>query len=130
MFLQKNVIIGRMPIMLRSCCCVLYGKDEAQLAELGLYPHTLMFSCFLPLLLCSYFYVLLLLVYDCFFPCCCSLQVSAPLILEDILSSKGQRRCYSDSHISMLSNVGDKLESTSMENFENCCWNCWIYYCW
>ncbi|KAB1200829.1 DNA-directed RNA polymerase III subunit RPC2 [Morella rubra] len=32
---KKNVIIGRMPIMLRSCCCVLYGKDEAQLAELG-----------------------------------------------------------------------------------------------
>ncbi|KAB1200828.1 DNA-directed RNA polymerase III subunit RPC2 [Morella rubra] len=27
-----------MPIMLRSCCCVLYGKDEAQLAELGECP--------------------------------------------------------------------------------------------
>ncbi|THG18815.1 hypothetical protein TEA_001204 [Camellia sinensis var. sinensis] len=24
---KNNVIIGRMPIMLRSCCCVLHGKD-------------------------------------------------------------------------------------------------------
>ncbi|XP_047315240.1 DNA-directed RNA polymerase III subunit 2 [Impatiens glandulifera] len=31
-------IIGRMPIMLRSSCCVLYGKDEAELAKLGECP--------------------------------------------------------------------------------------------
>ncbi|XP_060177518.1 DNA-directed RNA polymerase III subunit 2-like [Lycium barbarum] len=34
----RKVIIGRMPIMLRSCCCVLYGKDEEQLAKLGECP--------------------------------------------------------------------------------------------
>ncbi|CAL5422122.1 unnamed protein product [Camellia sinensis] len=32
---KNNVIIGRMPIMLRSCCCVLHGKDGAELARLG-----------------------------------------------------------------------------------------------
>ncbi|WVZ14255.1 hypothetical protein V8G54_011821 [Vigna mungo] len=32
---RLNVEIGRMPIMLRSCCCVLYGRDEAELAKLG-----------------------------------------------------------------------------------------------
>lgn len=36
-FSQANVVIGRMPIMLRSCCCVLYGKDETELAQDGLY---------------------------------------------------------------------------------------------
>ncbi|KAG2668949.1 hypothetical protein I3760_14G012400 [Carya illinoinensis] len=37
--LEKNeVVIGRMPIMLRSCRCVLYGKDEADLARLGECP--------------------------------------------------------------------------------------------
>lgn len=36
-FSQNGVVIGRIPIMLRSCCCVLYGKDEAELAKLGLY---------------------------------------------------------------------------------------------
>ncbi|KAK9282832.1 hypothetical protein L1049_011055 [Liquidambar formosana] len=36
---QKNdVVIGRMPIMLRSCHCVLHGKDEAELARLGECP--------------------------------------------------------------------------------------------
>ncbi|KAF4377928.1 hypothetical protein F8388_018529 [Cannabis sativa] len=35
---KNDVIIGRMPIMLRSCCCVLYGKDEAELAKLGECP--------------------------------------------------------------------------------------------
>ncbi|PHT63382.1 hypothetical protein T459_32746 [Capsicum annuum] len=35
---EKGVIIGRMPIMLRSCSCVLYGKDEEQLAKLGECP--------------------------------------------------------------------------------------------
>ncbi|GAV62441.1 RNA_pol_Rpb2_6 domain-containing protein/RNA_pol_Rpb2_2 domain-containing protein/RNA_pol_Rpb2_1 domain-containing protein/RNA_pol_Rpb2_3 domain-containing protein/RNA_pol_Rpb2_4 domain-containing protein/RNA_pol_Rpb2_5 domain-containing protein, partial [Cephalotus follicularis] len=35
---KENVLIGRMPIMLRSCCCVLYGKDEAELAKLGECP--------------------------------------------------------------------------------------------
>ena len=34
---QTNVVIGRMPIMLRSSCCVLYGRDEAELAKLGSY---------------------------------------------------------------------------------------------
>ncbi|CAJ1951538.1 unnamed protein product [Sphenostylis stenocarpa] len=33
-----GVEIGRMPIMLRSCCCVLYGRDEAELAKLGECP--------------------------------------------------------------------------------------------
>ncbi|KAL5178556.1 DNA-directed RNA polymerase III subunit 2 [Glycine soja] len=33
-----RVEIGRMPIMLRSCCCVLHGKDEAELAKLGECP--------------------------------------------------------------------------------------------
>ncbi|XP_031272883.1 DNA-directed RNA polymerase III subunit 2 [Pistacia vera] len=37
--MEKNdVVIGRMPIMLRSCCCVLYGKDEAELSRLGECP--------------------------------------------------------------------------------------------
>ncbi|XP_012459628.1 DNA-directed RNA polymerase III subunit 2 [Gossypium raimondii] len=37
--LEKNdLVIGRMPIMLRSCCCVLQGKDEAELARLGECP--------------------------------------------------------------------------------------------
>ncbi|XP_039049458.1 DNA-directed RNA polymerase III subunit 2 [Hibiscus syriacus] len=35
---KNNLVIGRMPIMLRSCCCVLYGKDEAELARLGECP--------------------------------------------------------------------------------------------
>ncbi|KAK4795697.1 hypothetical protein SAY86_028023 [Trapa natans] len=35
---KNDVTIGRMPIMLRSCCCVLYGKDEAELARLGECP--------------------------------------------------------------------------------------------
>lgn len=35
---KKKVIIGRMPIMLRSTCCVLYGKDEEELARLGECP--------------------------------------------------------------------------------------------
>ncbi|KVH97879.1 DNA-directed RNA polymerase, subunit 2 [Cynara cardunculus var. scolymus] len=34
---KKDVVIGRMPIMLRSSSCVLYGKDEDELAKLGLY---------------------------------------------------------------------------------------------
>ena len=32
---QKNVLIGYMPIMLRSYTCVLHGRDEAELARLG-----------------------------------------------------------------------------------------------
>ncbi|KAM0935649.1 putative DNA-directed RNA polymerase [Dioscorea sansibarensis] len=36
--LQMRVIIGRMPIMLRSSHCVLTGKDEAELAKLGECP--------------------------------------------------------------------------------------------
>ncbi|TXG71432.1 hypothetical protein EZV62_000011 [Acer yangbiense] len=35
---RKDVTIGRMPIMLRSCCCILYGKDEAELARIGECP--------------------------------------------------------------------------------------------
>ncbi|KAL6518573.1 DNA-directed RNA polymerase III subunit 2 [Orobanche gracilis] len=35
---DKDVLIGRMPIMLRSCCCVLYGKDEQELAKYGECP--------------------------------------------------------------------------------------------
>nr|VDC69007.1 unnamed protein product [Brassica rapa] len=35
---KDNVIIGRMPIMLRSCRCVLHGKDEEELARLGECP--------------------------------------------------------------------------------------------
>ncbi|KAK7363984.1 hypothetical protein VNO80_12283 [Phaseolus coccineus] len=35
---RLNVEIGRMPIMLRSCCCVLYGRDQAELAKLGECP--------------------------------------------------------------------------------------------
>ncbi|CAA0827404.1 nuclear RNA polymerase C2 [Striga hermonthica] len=35
---KKDVIIGRMPIMLRSCRCILYGKDEEELARLGECP--------------------------------------------------------------------------------------------
>ncbi|KAI8532058.1 hypothetical protein RHMOL_Rhmol11G0183900 [Rhododendron molle] len=33
---KKNVFIGQMPIMLRSCCCVLHRKDEAELARLDI----------------------------------------------------------------------------------------------
>ncbi|XP_020576393.1 DNA-directed RNA polymerase III subunit 2 isoform X2 [Phalaenopsis equestris] len=35
---KKDLIIGRMPIMLRSSSCVLSGKDEAELAKLGECP--------------------------------------------------------------------------------------------
>ncbi|KAM7262515.1 hypothetical protein ACFE04_000198 [Oxalis oulophora] len=35
---KTDVFIGRLPIMLRSCICVLYGKDEAELAKLGECP--------------------------------------------------------------------------------------------
>ncbi|KAJ8421826.1 hypothetical protein Cgig2_031344 [Carnegiea gigantea] len=35
---KKDVIIGRMPVMLRSRCCILYGKDETELAKLGECP--------------------------------------------------------------------------------------------
>lgn len=35
---KNNVVIGRLPIMLRSCFCVLYQKDEAALAKLGECP--------------------------------------------------------------------------------------------
>lgn len=35
---RPGVVIGSMPIMLRSCCCVLYGRDEAELAKLGECP--------------------------------------------------------------------------------------------
>ncbi|XP_010536382.1 PREDICTED: DNA-directed RNA polymerase III subunit 2 [Tarenaya hassleriana] len=35
---RDNVMIGRMPIMLRSQRCVLYGKDEQELARLGECP--------------------------------------------------------------------------------------------
>ncbi|WOH04390.1 hypothetical protein DCAR_0623799 [Daucus carota subsp. sativus] len=36
--MKNDVIIGKMPIMLRSCCCLLYGKDEEELARLGECP--------------------------------------------------------------------------------------------
>jgi hypothetical protein len=35
-FMQGALVIGRMPLMLRSCRCVLSGKNEAQLAKAGL----------------------------------------------------------------------------------------------
>ncbi|CAH1448175.1 unnamed protein product [Lactuca virosa] len=35
---KKEVIIGRMPIMLKSSKCVLYGKDEDELAKVGECP--------------------------------------------------------------------------------------------
>ncbi|PNY03661.1 DNA-directed RNA polymerase iii subunit rpc2-like protein [Trifolium pratense] len=35
---ENNVKIGRLPIMLRSSCCLLYKKDEKKLAELGECP--------------------------------------------------------------------------------------------
>ncbi|KAI7755167.1 hypothetical protein M8C21_026037 [Ambrosia artemisiifolia] len=35
---KKEVVIGRMPIMLRSLSCVLHGKDEDELAKLGECP--------------------------------------------------------------------------------------------
>ena len=39
---QGGLVIGRIPIMLRSCRCVLTGKTESQLAELGM--HSLNYS--------------------------------------------------------------------------------------
>jgi hypothetical protein len=47
-FLQNDVNIGRMPTMLRSCCCVLYGQDEAELPKLGLFAQDLNTRLFLP----------------------------------------------------------------------------------
>eukprot|EP01018_Ginkgo_biloba_P019468 Gb_05261 [translate_table: standard] len=35
---QGSITIGRLPIMLRSCRCVLNGKTEAELAKLGECP--------------------------------------------------------------------------------------------
>lgn len=75
---QDNVTIGRMPIMLRSCRCVLHGKDEEELARLGLY-FTFISSL-------AYFCYITFIVF------CFGFQVSAHLILEDILSSKEPRR--------------------------------------
>nr|GFA45767.1 hypothetical protein [Tanacetum cinerariifolium] len=31
---ESNVVIGRLPIMLRSCRCILYEEDEVELANL------------------------------------------------------------------------------------------------
>jgi hypothetical protein len=45
--------------------------------------------------------------------------VSVPLILEDILLSKGQRRCYSDSHITVLSNNGENIKNIMKRKVEN-----------
>lgn len=59
-FFQNKVVIGRMPIMLRSCCCVLYNRDEAELAKLGSYDT---FDCFINLLHFSFFYKILPLVF-------------------------------------------------------------------
>ncbi|XP_038970823.1 DNA-directed RNA polymerase III subunit 2 isoform X1 [Phoenix dactylifera] len=36
--IKRGLVIGRLPIMLRSCRCVLSGKDEAELAKLGECP--------------------------------------------------------------------------------------------
>ncbi|XP_058743797.1 DNA-directed RNA polymerase III subunit 2-like [Vicia villosa] len=36
--IKKGIMIGKMPIMLRSSCCVLYNRDEAELARLGECP--------------------------------------------------------------------------------------------
>ncbi|KAI3741434.1 hypothetical protein L1987_59106 [Smallanthus sonchifolius] len=38
MMMKKEVVIGRMPVMLRSLSCVLHGKDEDELAKLGECP--------------------------------------------------------------------------------------------
>ncbi|XP_076957461.1 DNA-directed RNA polymerase III subunit 2-like [Bidens hawaiensis] len=38
MLMKRDVVIGRMPIMLRSLSCVLHGKDEDELARLGECP--------------------------------------------------------------------------------------------
>lgn len=43
---QDNVIIGKMPIMLRSCRCILHGKDEEELARLGWYLYPFFKHCF------------------------------------------------------------------------------------
>lgn len=48
-YFQNDVVIGRMPIMLRSSCCVLYGKDEDELARLGWCACFETFSCLAPL---------------------------------------------------------------------------------
>jgi hypothetical protein len=45
--------------------------------------------------------------------------VSVPLILEDILLSKGQRRCYSDSPITMLSNIGENIKKIITRKADN-----------
>ncbi|KAJ0100856.1 hypothetical protein Patl1_05663 [Pistacia atlantica] len=37
--MEKNdIIIGRMPVMLQSCFCVLHGKDLTELSRLGECP--------------------------------------------------------------------------------------------
>ena len=36
---RQNVVIGRMPIMLRSCKCVLTDKSRGELAELKECPY-------------------------------------------------------------------------------------------
>ncbi|XP_074347790.1 DNA-directed RNA polymerase III subunit 2-like [Apium graveolens] len=35
---KSDVVVGKLPVMLRSCCCVLHGKDEEELARLGECP--------------------------------------------------------------------------------------------
>ncbi|KAL8555575.1 hypothetical protein ACS0TY_003395 [Phlomoides rotata] len=36
--MKKGVLIGRMPIMLKSCRCILHGKDDGELARYGECP--------------------------------------------------------------------------------------------
>ena len=44
--------------------------------------------------------------------------MSVPLILEDILLSKGQRRYYSDPQITMLSNIGENIKNSMKRKVE------------
>jgi hypothetical protein len=58
-FFQRNVIIGYMPIMIRSRACILNRKDEAELAKHGIWKFSLLLFIVRQI-------ILYILSFDCF----------------------------------------------------------------
>lgn len=115
--MQNEVVIGRMPIMLRSCRCVLYGKDEADLARLGLFWKIQIFTPFFPLLLCSYPF-LFLHVHEFFISISLLIAGECPLDPGGYFIIKGTEKVQFLSCITL----GNNVTSMSMQKVEN-----WLY---
>lgn len=126
--MQNEVIIGRMPIMLRSCRCVLYGKDEADLARLGLFWKIQIFTPFFPLLLCSYRFLFLHVhgffhlskkhVHEFFISISLLITGECPLDPGGYFIIKGTEKVQFLSCITL----GNNVTSVSMQKVEN-----WLY---